>query len=85
MSFGLDYMGTSNSCCRPTRVLSFHRFQCCFAAYERTLDGIIGIFIPFYSEIKSLVILFFLLTRARVSLRSILSHDPTDASIFLGC
>ncbi|TCD63953.1 hypothetical protein EIP91_004721 [Steccherinum ochraceum] len=38
---------------------------CCFATYERTLDGLVGIFIPFYSEIKSLVILFFLLTRAR--------------------
>lgn len=47
--------------CSATRV------QCCFAAYERSLDGIVGMFIPFYNEIKALVIGFFLLTRARVS------------------
>ncbi|EMD40544.1 hypothetical protein CERSUDRAFT_40564, partial [Gelatoporia subvermispora B] len=39
----------------------------CFAMYERTLDSIISLFIPFYNEFKSLVILFFLLTRARGS------------------
>ncbi|EKM59484.1 uncharacterized protein PHACADRAFT_63289, partial [Phanerochaete carnosa HHB-10118-sp] len=38
---------------------------CCYAVYERTVDGIIGMFIPFYSEIKAILILFFLLTRAR--------------------
>ncbi|KAJ3537150.1 hypothetical protein NM688_g6730 [Phlebia brevispora] len=38
---------------------------CCFATYEKTADGIIGIFIPFYSEIKALILLFFILTRAR--------------------
>ncbi|KAH7931329.1 hypothetical protein BV22DRAFT_966050, partial [Leucogyrophana mollusca] len=38
---------------------------CCFAAYEKTFDGIIGLITPFYSEIKSVVILFLLLTRAR--------------------
>ncbi|KZT66042.1 hypothetical protein DAEQUDRAFT_641687, partial [Daedalea quercina L-15889] len=38
---------------------------CCFTIYERTLDGIIRVFIPFYDEIKSLVILFFLFSRAR--------------------
>jgi hypothetical protein len=43
------------------------RFQCCYAAYERSIDRIVGVFIPFYSEIKALLILFFLLTRARVS------------------
>lgn len=69
----------------PKRVLYLHRSQCCFAAYERTLDGIIGIFIPFYSEIKSLMILFFLLTRARVSLSFTHSHDFSDASFSLGC
>ncbi|KDQ64222.1 hypothetical protein JAAARDRAFT_95625, partial [Jaapia argillacea MUCL 33604] len=38
---------------------------CCFALYERTLDGIVCIFVPFYNEIKSVVLLFMLLTRAR--------------------
>ncbi|KAH8094892.1 hypothetical protein BXZ70DRAFT_1078847 [Cristinia sonorae] len=38
---------------------------CCFATYERTLDSVVGLFIPFYNEIKALVIIFFLLTRAR--------------------
>ncbi|KAK7696181.1 hypothetical protein QCA50_000832 [Cerrena zonata] len=38
---------------------------CCFMLYERTVDSIIGMFIPFYNEFKSLVILFLLLTRAR--------------------
>ena len=42
--------------------------QFCYALYERTADRIVGIFIPFYNEIKSIVILFFILTRARVSL-----------------
>jgi receptor expression-enhancing protein 5/6 len=36
--------------------------------YERMLEGIICLFIPFYDEIKSLVLLFLILTRARVSL-----------------
>ena len=34
--------------------------------YERTVDGIIRVFIPFYDEIKSLVIIFFLMSRAKV-------------------
>ncbi|THH30280.1 hypothetical protein EUX98_g3902 [Antrodiella citrinella] len=38
---------------------------CCFATYERTLDTAVGIFIPFYDEIKSLLILFFLVTSTR--------------------
>ncbi|KAL6309725.1 hypothetical protein BKA93DRAFT_758606 [Sparassis latifolia] len=38
---------------------------CCFSLYERLLDGVVRVFIPFYDEIKSLVLLFFLLTRAR--------------------
>ncbi|KAH9844345.1 uncharacterized protein C8Q71DRAFT_732208 [Rhodofomes roseus] len=37
----------------------------CFTMYERTLDGVIRVFIPFYDEIKSLVILFFLISRAK--------------------
>ncbi|KAI0082519.1 hypothetical protein K474DRAFT_1578900, partial [Panus rudis PR-1116 ss-1] len=37
----------------------------CFAVYENTLDGIIGLFIPFYNEVKAILILFFILTRAR--------------------
>lgn len=38
---------------------------CCFQIYEKTLDGVVGLLIPFYNELKSLVVLFFLLTRAR--------------------
>ncbi|CAL1700245.1 unnamed protein product [Somion occarium] len=38
---------------------------CCLFIYERSFDGVVGLFIPFYHELKSLVILFFLLTRAR--------------------
>jgi len=38
---------------------------CCFATYERTLDSFVGIIIPFYTEIKSLLIIFFLMTSAR--------------------
>ncbi|KAF9226719.1 hypothetical protein BS17DRAFT_665952, partial [Gyrodon lividus] len=38
---------------------------CCYAAYERTFDRIVGIFVPFYSEIKSVFVLFLLLTRAK--------------------
>lgn len=35
--------------------------------YERILESIIGLFIPFYDEFKSLVLIFLILTRARVS------------------
>ncbi|TFK55424.1 hypothetical protein OE88DRAFT_1596082, partial [Heliocybe sulcata] len=38
---------------------------CCFAMYEATLDGIVGIFVPFYDEIKALFLLFLLVARAR--------------------
>ncbi|KAI0939848.1 hypothetical protein AcV5_001123 [Taiwanofungus camphoratus] len=37
----------------------------CFAMYESTVDTVVSLFIPFYDELKSLVILFFMLTRAR--------------------
>ncbi|KAI9000721.1 hypothetical protein BD414DRAFT_472541 [Trametes punicea] len=37
----------------------------CFTLYERWLETIVWLFIPFYSEIKALVIIFFLLTRAK--------------------
>ncbi|OCH94298.1 hypothetical protein OBBRIDRAFT_747968 [Obba rivulosa] len=40
---------------------------CCFTVYERTLDSVVCLFVPFYNELKSLVILFLLLTRARGS------------------
>ncbi|CCM01755.1 uncharacterized protein FIBRA_03821 [Fibroporia radiculosa] len=36
-----------------------------FAMYERTLDSVVRLFVPFYDEFKSLVILFFVFTRAR--------------------
>ncbi|KAJ7571798.1 hypothetical protein C8J56DRAFT_753836, partial [Mycena floridula] len=38
---------------------------CCFTAYERLLEGIICMFIPFYNEFKALALLFLILTRAR--------------------
>ncbi|KAI0375960.1 hypothetical protein BV20DRAFT_960040 [Pilatotrama ljubarskyi] len=37
----------------------------CFTLYERWVETIVWLFIPFYGEIKALVILFFLLTRAK--------------------
>ncbi|KAJ7639443.1 hypothetical protein FB45DRAFT_905612 [Roridomyces roridus] len=38
---------------------------CCFMLYERMAEGIVSLFIPFYDEIKSLVLLFLIFTRAR--------------------
>lgn len=38
---------------------------CCLAAYERTFDRFISFIVPFYSEIKSVMLLFLLLTRAK--------------------
>ncbi|KAJ7462079.1 hypothetical protein FB451DRAFT_1562647 [Mycena latifolia] len=38
---------------------------CCFMLYERMAEGIVSLFIPFYDEFKSLVLLFLILTRAR--------------------
>ncbi|KAJ7628093.1 hypothetical protein B0H17DRAFT_552708 [Mycena rosella] len=38
---------------------------CCFMLYERMAEGIVSLFIPFYDEVKSLVLLFLILTRAR--------------------
>ncbi|KAF5352106.1 hypothetical protein D9757_010474 [Collybiopsis confluens] len=38
---------------------------CCFSVYERILEPIISLFIPFYNEFKSLFILFLIFTRAR--------------------
>ncbi|KAF8883179.1 hypothetical protein CPB84DRAFT_1686447 [Gymnopilus junonius] len=35
------------------------------SVYERTMEAIVCIFIPFYDEIKSLALLFLILTRAR--------------------
>ncbi|KAL7282631.1 hypothetical protein ACG7TL_004103 [Trametes sanguinea] len=39
----------------------------CFTLYERWVETFVWLFVPFYSEIKALVILFFLLTRAKGS------------------
>ena len=41
--------------------------QCGIATYESTVDPLI-IYFPFYNEIKSIFLLFFILTRARVSI-----------------
>ncbi|PBK93877.1 hypothetical protein ARMGADRAFT_902046, partial [Armillaria gallica] len=38
---------------------------CCFMAYERFLEGIFSLFIPFYDEVKALTLLFLLVTRAK--------------------
>lgn len=38
---------------------------CCLAAYERTFDRFVSFIVPFYSEIKSVILLFLLLTRAK--------------------
>ncbi|KAG1783026.1 hypothetical protein EV702DRAFT_1059685 [Suillus placidus] len=38
---------------------------CCLATYERTFDRFISFIVPFYSEIKSVTLLFLLLTRAK--------------------
>ncbi|KAJ6536739.1 hypothetical protein DFH09DRAFT_992310 [Mycena vulgaris] len=38
---------------------------CCFMLYERMAEGIVSLFVPFYDEFKSLVLLFLILTRAR--------------------
>ncbi|KAJ7771017.1 hypothetical protein DFH07DRAFT_804519 [Mycena maculata] len=38
---------------------------CCFMIYERMGEAIVSLFIPFYDEFKSLVLLFLILTRAR--------------------
>ncbi|KAI0722352.1 hypothetical protein C8T65DRAFT_600249 [Cerioporus squamosus] len=37
----------------------------CFTLYERWIETFVWLFVPFYSELKSLFILFFILTRAK--------------------
>lgn len=38
---------------------------CCYAAYERTCDRVFGFLVPFHSEMKSVLLLFLLVTRAK--------------------
>ncbi|KAJ7887606.1 hypothetical protein B0H14DRAFT_3721359 [Mycena olivaceomarginata] len=38
---------------------------CCFMIYERLVEGIVSLFVPFYDEVKSLALLFLIFTRAR--------------------
>ncbi|TFK66206.1 hypothetical protein BDN72DRAFT_772325 [Pluteus cervinus] len=38
---------------------------CCLTLYERVIEGIVSLFIPFYDELKSLILVFLILTRAR--------------------
>lgn len=52
----------------------------CFAMYESTVDTVVSLFIPFYDELKSLVILFFMLTRARVCVVTLLSFQDNLTS-----
>ncbi|KAL0576176.1 hypothetical protein V5O48_005817 [Marasmius crinis-equi] len=38
---------------------------CCLAIYERHFERIISLFIPFYDEFKSIILLFMIMTRAK--------------------
>ncbi|KAL1747255.1 hypothetical protein HDZ31DRAFT_32379 [Schizophyllum fasciatum] len=40
---------------------------CCFTLYERFAERVISIFIPFYDELKSMVMLFLILARAKAA------------------
>jgi len=63
-------------CLHPSSALCFCRHvlialdslpgQCGIATYESTVDPLI-IYFPFYNEIKSIFLVFFIFTRARVS------------------
>lgn len=56
------------SACGITELRSMLRgCQSCYIMYERWVEAFVWLFVPFYSELKSLVILFFLLTRAKAS------------------
>src|ERR1700712_4449659 len=41
---------------RPRNVHTLTYQQCCFMIYERMVEGIVSLFIPFYDEVKSLVL-----------------------------
>ncbi|KAF8645492.1 hypothetical protein AX16_007777 [Volvariella volvacea WC 439] len=67
---------------------------CCFTTYERLIERIVSLFIPFYDEFKSLAILFLILTRARsaepiflhVIRPALKPHAPTlDMFLDLAC
>jgi len=51
--------------------------------YERILESVISLFIPFYDEFKSLALLFLILTRARVGC-NILSHLSSSNQLTQG-
>jgi len=55
------------------------RTQAVLSIYERLLESVISLFIPFYDEFKSLALLFLILTRARVggNILSLLNHVLT--------
>ncbi|KAI6163172.1 hypothetical protein EDD17DRAFT_516648 [Pisolithus thermaeus] len=38
---------------------------CCYAAYERTFDRVFGFLVPFHGEMKSVLLLFLIVTRAK--------------------
>ena len=91
-------------CFQPPRMLyyrptcpdrpRFPLWQCCITTYEKTVDPLI-IYFPFYDEIKSIFLLFFIFTRARVSRspfsvglrrsRLGLANFEPSTSIQLGC
>ena len=45
--------------------------QCCLAAYEQLFEGFICFLVPFYNEIKSVILFFLLVTRAKVHVTKI--------------
>lgn len=40
--------------------------QVCIITYEGYVEGLVSLLVPFYDEIKSLGLLFLIMTRARV-------------------
>lgn len=57
--------------------------QCTLATYERMVEGIVSLFIPFYDEFKSMALLFLILTRARV--RFIVIYNEHILKVLQGC
>ena len=50
----------------PGQVIYVRLFKCCLALYESLVEKLVWIFIPFYDELKSVVLIFLILSRARV-------------------
>jgi hypothetical protein len=61
----LDSLGELNALRAEVRLFT-RLFKCCLALYESLVEKIVWIFIPFYDELKSVVLIFLILSRARV-------------------